>query len=103
VNGRSRRAFRPWRVVFPVRDVHSAHVGRLVSIAERVLTDDLRARTGRGRKQAEQDEGLQDFFFAAAFFGFSSTTSSCRIIAICATGPPHASKPNLRKRRNSRR
>jgi len=35
-------AFRPWRVIFPMRAVRGADVTRLVSIADRVLADELR-------------------------------------------------------------
>jgi hypothetical protein len=36
-------AFRPWRVVFPMRALRAADVDRLVSIADRVLGDELRS------------------------------------------------------------
>ena len=36
-------AFRPWRVVFPMRAVRGADVSRLLSIADRVLADELHA------------------------------------------------------------
>ena len=36
-------AFRPWRVIFPMRVVQGADVHRLVSIADRVVVNELRA------------------------------------------------------------
>jgi hypothetical protein len=37
-----KRAFQPWRVVFPVRDPRGRDVGRLLAITDRVLGSQLR-------------------------------------------------------------
>ena len=38
-----KHAFRPWRVIFPLSDGHTAEIGRLIAIADRVIGAELRA------------------------------------------------------------